>query len=124
MPAGPTPKVIVLLADRVDVALLVDRLRRHAQPAVAPDHILEHPRRRFMGIQRTRHRGDRARPHLMTGGDQLGELTHDTLADLRLRLLAIERQQVAAEEHLAVQLRLQRAQHDVLAARELGRNSV
>ena len=53
-------------------------------------------------------------------GDQLGELAHDALAGVRLALLAVERQQVAAQEDLAVEVRLQRAQHHVLAARQLG----
>ena len=119
MPAGPTPKVIVFAADRVHVALLVDRLGGHPQAAVAPDDVLEHPRGRLVRVERTRHRRDRPRADLMTARDQLGELAHDALAGVRLRLLAVERQQVAAQEHLALQMRLERAQHGVLAARQL-----
>ena len=56
----------------------------------------------------------------MAARDQLGELAHDALAGVRLALLAVERQQVAAQEDLAVEVRLERAQHRVLAARQLG----
>ncbi len=120
MPAGPTPKVIVLVAHRVHVALLVDGLGRHAQAAVAPDDVLEHARRRFVRVERAGDGGDRARADLVPARDQVGELAHDALAGERLALLAVEREHVAAQEHLAVEMRLERAQHGVLAARQLG----
>ena len=41
VPAGPMPKVIVLRADRVDVALLVDASWARPWCAVAPDDVLE-----------------------------------------------------------------------------------
>ena len=44
----------------------------------------------------------------------------DALARLRLALLAVEREQVAAQEDLAVEVLLERAQDRVLAARQLG----
>ena len=56
----------------------------------------------------------------MTACDQLRELSHHALTRARLALLAIEGQQVAPQKHLALQLRLQRAQHSVLTARQLG----
>ena len=90
VPAGPTPKVIVLRADRVDVALLVDGLRRDAQAAVAPHDVLEHARGRFVGVERAGDGGDRAGADLMAARDQVGELAHDALAGVRLALLAVE----------------------------------
>ncbi len=63
-------------------------------------------------------------PDLVAGSDQLSELAHDTLTGARLTLIAVERKQVAAQEHLAVQVCLQRPQHHVLATRQLGRNDV
>jgi hypothetical protein len=56
----------------------------------------------------------------MTAVDQVRELADHPLADLRLTLLSLEREQVAAEEHLAIKVRLQRAQNGVLAAGKLG----
>ena len=50
-----------LAADRVDVALLVDRARRHAQVAVAPDDVLEHRRGRLALVEHARDRLDRRR---------------------------------------------------------------
>ena len=60
----------------------------------------------------------------MTAQDQIGELAHDPLADSRLALLAVEGDQVATQEHPALQMRLQRAQHRVLTACQLGGNVV
>ena len=50
-----------VVADRVDVALLVDGLRRDLGRAVAPDDVLEDPRRRLVLVERPRDRLDRAR---------------------------------------------------------------
>ena len=71
VPAGPTPKVIVFVAHRVHVALLVDRLGGDAQPAVAPDDVLEHARGRLVRVERAGHRGDRPGADLVAAGDQL-----------------------------------------------------
>ena len=49
--------------------------------------------------------GDGGRLVLATG-DQIGELAHDALADHRLALLAVEGDQVAAQEDLAVEMGL------------------
>ena len=55
----------------------------------------------------------------MAARDQLGELAHDALADVRLVLIAVEGQQVAAQEYLAVEVRLQRVKHRILASCQL-----
>src|SRR5262249_45666505 len=112
------------LANRVDVALLVDALGCDTQAAVAPDDILEHARGRFVSIERPGDRGDRAGPDLVPALDQVGELTHDALAHAGLVLGPVECDQVAAQEHLAVEVLLERAQHGVLAAGQLGRDFV
>ncbi len=122
VPAGPTPKVMVELADAVDVALLVDGLGRDAQAAVAPDDVLEHLGGRLVRVQRAGDGADRAGPDLVAARDQVGELAHDALARARLILRALQREQVAAQEDAALQMALQRAQHGVLAARQLGRD--
>ena len=51
--AGRTdPERDRVVADRVDVALLVDGLRRDLRRAVAPDDVLEDPRRRLVLVER------------------------------------------------------------------------
>ncbi len=56
----------------------------------------------------------------MPARDQIGQLAHDPFAGARLVLLAVERDQVPAQKHPALQVCLQRAQHRVLTARQLG----
>ena len=56
----------------------------------------------------------------MAARDQLGQLAHDPLAGSGLAFLAVERDEIAAQEHLALQMRLERAEDRVLAARQLG----
>ena len=73
-----------------------------------------------MRVERAGDGGDRAGADLVSAGDQVGELAHDALAELHLALLAVEREQVAAQEHLAGEVRLERAQDRVLAAGQLG----
>ena len=60
----------------------------------------------------------------MTAFDQRRKLAHHALAGARLTLLAVEGDQVPAQEHLALQLLLQRAQDGVLTARQLGGENV
>ena len=113
-----------VVADRVDVALLVDGLGRDLGRAVAPDHVLQDLAGRLVLVERALDRLDRARRDLVALDDQLGELVHDRGSGLDRVGLAVERQHVAAQEHVAVQMSLQRPQDRVLAAGELGRNRV
>ena len=55
----------------------------------------------------------------MPAGDQLGELVDDALAGLRLALLAVEGQQVAAQVDLAVEVGLECPKDSVLATGQL-----
>ena len=77
-----------------------------------------------MRVERSGDGGDRAGTDLVAAGDQVGELAHDPLAELHLDLLAVEREQVAAQEDTAGEVRLERAQDRVLAAGQLGRDFV
>ena len=84
VPAGPIPKVIVLRADRVDVALLVDRLRRDLGGAVAPDDVLEDRRRATRAASSARDdRLDRPGRDLVTLRDQLRQLADRPSAPAR-----------------------------------------
>ena len=56
--------------------------------------------------------------------DQLGELAHDLAPALTASSVAVERDDVAAQEDVAVEVVLERLQHGVLAARELGGDRV
>jgi hypothetical protein len=60
-----------VLAQRVHITLLVDRLRCDAEPAVMPDDVLEDARRRLVRVERAGHRADRPGADLMAAGDQL-----------------------------------------------------
>ena len=91
---------------------------------MAPHDVLEHVRGGLVRVQGARDRGDRPGSDLVAARDQLRQLAHDALAGVRVDLLAVEREQVAAQEHLAREVLLQRPQHRVLAARELDRDVV
>ena len=113
-----------VVADRVDVALLVDGLGRDLGVAVAPDDVLEDRRRGLVLVQRVGDRLDRPGRDLVSLGDQFRELAHDGRAGVDSGGVALEREHVAAQEHITVQVPLQRAQHRVLAARQLGGDCV
>src|SRR5581483_5419333 len=103
----------------IDVALLIDRLRRDLGGAVAPDDVLEDRRRALVLLERARDRLDRPRRKLVALSDQLRQL-----ADHRLRGFdglggAVERQHVAAQEHGAVELALERLEDRVAGAGQL-----
>ncbi len=86
---------------------------------MTPYDVLEHARGRLVRVERAGDGRDRPGGDLMAARDQLGELAHDPLAGSRLALLAVEREQVAAQEDLALEVRLERAQDGVLAAGQL-----
>ena len=56
--------------------------------------------------------------------DQLGELAHDRGRGVDRGLVALEREHVAAQEDVAVEVALERPQDRVLAARQLGGDGV
>ena len=57
---------------------------------------------------------------LVTFRDQVAELAHDRGAGLHRLRVAVQRQHVAAQEHVAVQVTLQRAEDRVLRAGQAG----
>ena len=120
VPAGPMPNVIDVLADRVDVALLVDGLRRDLLGAVLPDDVLEDLGRRAVLVQRAGDGGDRAGRDVVALLDERGELLDDDRGGVDRLLLAVEREHVAAQPQVALDVALERAQHRVAAARQLG----
>ena len=88
MPAGPIAERDGAVADRVDVALLVDRLRRDLLAAVAPDDVLEDLAHVLDLVERTEHGVDGGGADLVTALDQLDELVDDgpRFDDARRRL--------------------------------------
>ena len=111
-------------ADRVDVALLVDRLRRDLEVAVAPHDVLEDLGGRLALVEHARHRLDRGRPELVPARHQRGQLAHHGGRGLHRVGVAVERDDVPAQEDRAVQVLLERAQDLVLRAGQLGRDFV
>ena len=124
VPAGPIPKVIVWLADRVDVAFLVQGLRRDLGVAVAPDDVVEDLGRALFGLERAGHRFDRPRRDVVALLDQLDHLVDDGRRLGDVVGLALERQHVAAQVQVGVEPLAQAAQHGVLRARQLGGDGV
>ena len=57
---------------------------------------------------------------LVALADQVGELAHDRPADRDVVVVAVERQHVAAQEDLAVEVLLERLHDRVARARQLG----
>ena len=112
--------MIVCVADRVDVALLVDRLRRDLLAAVAPDDVLEDVADVLGLVERAEHGVDGDRADLVAALDQLDELVDDRARLGDARVVALERQLVAAQADRAVQPLAQRSEHAVPDARQLG----
>jgi hypothetical protein len=105
--------------DRVDVALLVDGLRRDLLGAVAPDDVLEDLRGRSVLVERGGHRGDRAGGDLVALLDQPDELLDDGRGGPHGLGLTVERDDVAAQVKPAFDVALERSQDGVAAAGEL-----
>ena len=79
-----------VLADRVDVALLVDRLRRDLLAAVAPDDVVEDLAEVLGLVERGEHRVDRARADLVAALDELDELVDTARASRHVGLVALD----------------------------------
>jgi hypothetical protein len=110
--------------DRVDVALLLDRLRRDLRRAVAPDDVLEDLRRRLLRVERAGHGADRPGRDLVPALDELDDLADDLGRLVDGLGLAVEREHVAAQEHLHLDVLLERAQDRVPGPAELGGDRV
>ena len=63
---------------------------------------------------------DRAGRDVVALADEVGELAHDRAAGRDLVLGAVEREHVAAQEHVAVEVLLERLHHLVAGPGELG----
>ena len=107
-------------ADRIDIALLVDGLRRDLRAAVSPDDVLEDVADVLGLVERAEHRVDRARADLVAALDQFDELVDDRARLGDARVLALQGQLVAAQADRAVQPLAQRAEHAVADAGQLG----
>jgi hypothetical protein len=113
-----------VIADRVDVALLVERLGSDLGVAVAPDDVVEDLGRALVGVDRAGDRFDRPRRHFVALLDQLDQLVDDGGRRLHVIGLTVEGEHVAAQVKVAVEVAAQRPQHRVLGARQLGGDAV
>ncbi len=124
VPAGPMPKVTVQRADRLDVVLLRDRLRRDLLAAVAPDDVVEELADVGALLEHAEHGVDGARADLVAVLDQLDDLVHDGARLGDRVLVALERQPVPAQEDRGAQALAQRVEHAVGDPGELSRDVV
>ena len=108
------------VADRVDVALLRDRLRRDLLAPVAPDDVVEDLADVLGLVERRYDRADRVRPDLVAALDELDELVHDRARRRDLLVAALDRELVPAQAQGAMQPPAQSVEHAVADAGELG----
>ena len=108
-------------ADRVDVALLRHRLRRDLLAAVAPDDVLEDVADVLApGRARATTASTVFGPDLVAALDQLDELVDDRARLGDLRVVALDRQLVAAQQDACSRSRVaQRVEHAVADPGEL-----
>ena len=91
---------------------------------MAPDHVAEHRPHRLGALDRVGHRGHRARLDGPAGAHEPGELLDDLGRRADPRLLAAQREPVAAQGDREGQPPLELAQHPVLLAGELDGDAV
>ena len=114
-----------MVADRVDVALLVERLRRDLGVAVAPDDVVEDLGRALVGVEGAGHRFDRPRRDVVPLLDQLDQLVDHGRRRLHVAGVAVEGEDVAAQVELDLaEVPAQGPQDGILGARELGGDGV
>ncbi len=77
-----------------------------------------------MLIERAADGLDRAGSDLVALLDQLGELADDRFGGVHRVIVALQREDVAPQVDVAVEVALERAQHGVLAARQLGGDGI
>ena len=78
---------------------------------MAPDDVLEDLARRLVPVEGAGDRLDGARRDLVAEADQVRQLAHHRLGGGHLAVAALEREHVAAQEHVAVEVSLERL-HD------------
>ena len=124
VPAGPMPKVIVLLVDRLDVALLVDRLGPDRAAAVGQDVEAQHVGRALLrlGAQHLDDPLDGLAGDALAGADERHDLVEQALGDGDLGRLAGERDPVATDVDGGVEGPLD--QPEVLVSRAQDRHHV
>ena len=107
-------------ADRVDVALLRNRLRGDLLAAVAPDDVLEDLAEVLRLVERGDDSADGLGPDLVAALDELDELVHDRPGGGDPLVVTLDRQLVSAQAQRAMEPRAQRIEHAVADAGELG----
>ena len=114
---GPDPEGDRVPADRVDVLLLVDRLRRDPRVAVLPDDVLEDLGRALVLVEGAGDRLDRAGGDLVPLLDQVDQLADDRLGGPDLGGVSVKGEDIAAQKEVDVEMALERPQDRVLGAR-------
>ena len=120
VPAGPIANVTVDARIVSTYALLRDGLRRDLLAAVAPDDVLEHVADVRRLVERRDDGADRVRADRVAALDELDELVDDRARLDDPRVVAVERQPVAAQRDRAAEPLAQRVEHAVAHPRELG----
>ena len=104
VPAGPMPKVMVLRADRVHVALLVERARTDLAAAVRPHHVAVHLGRAARGVDGDVHeRLHDGGVDGSAGADDGEQLVHGVARLGHGFVPAVQREHVAAQGEGAVE---------------------
>ena len=106
-------------ADRIDVLLLVDGLRGDPRVAVLPDDVLEDLGRALVLVESAGDRLDRAGGDLVPLLDQVDQLADHGLGGADVAGVAVQREDIAAQEEVDVEMPLQGLQDRVLGAGQL-----
>ena len=117
MPAGPIAERHRRRADRVDVPLLRHRLRSDLLAAVAPDDVVEHVADVLRLVERRDDRADGVGADRVAALDELDELVDHGAGLGDARVVAGEREAVAAQRDRAAEPLAQRVEHAVADAR-------
>src|SRR5205807_9039860 len=88
--------------------------------AMAPDHVFQDAGGRLVRVQRAGDGLDGPRSDLVALGDEVGELAHHGLPRVHRLAGALQRDHVAPQEDVAVQVPLQRLEDRVLRPRQAG----
>ena len=91
---------------------------------MALDDVVEDLGGRFVLVQGARDSLDGAGRDVVALADELRKLAHDSGARFHGVLVTLEREHVAAQKHVGIEMALERPQHGILASGQFGRHRV